>query len=183
MLVLNSYKYILINMVMTFFVFFIASNAILSNYDMNVLNKLDSLIGYNISNLIYIVGGISIIFLVFKKHTWLPFLGQSVLPPVLLPETVNVGDTTIKIKVKPNTKVAYWSSLPSNDKKPKVEIAYGDFSNAGVSKSDENGFVTITFNKGTGYVVPSGRFIKPHIHYRELNEEWSMMGPVNTIYL
>ena len=182
-MVSNTYKIVSLNIFMNVLVFIVAANAVLSNYGFNIFNKLDSLIGNNISKFIYFITGIAIILLAMKKQTWLPFLGDTVIPVTLIPETKNVGDTTIKIKVKPNTKVAYWSSLPSNDEKPPVDKAYGDYSNAGVSKSDNDGFATLTFNKGTGYVVPSGRYIKPHIHYRELNTEYSMIGPVKTIYL
>ena len=174
---------ILINMFMNMLIFVVAAKAVLSKFGFNVFNSSNSDIGHNISKLIYLITGISIILLAIKKQTWLPFLGDTVIPFTLMPETINVGDTTIKIKVKPNTKVAYWSSLPSTDKKPPVDKAYGDYTNAGVSKSNNDGLVTLTFNKGTGYIVPDGRFIKPHIHYRELNTEYSMIGPVKTIYL
>ena len=179
----NTYKIVSLNIFMNVLVFIVATNAVLSNFGFNVFNKIDSLVGNNVSKLIYFITGISILFLAIKKQTWLPFLGDTVIPSTLIPETKNVGDTTIKIKIKPNTKVAYWSSLPSVEEKPPVDKAYGDYSNAGVSKSDNNGFATLTFNKGTGYIVPSGRYIKPHIHYRELNTEYSMIGPVKTIYL
>jgi hypothetical protein len=179
----KKYNYVLINMIMTGIIFLVALNSVSSHFGFNGLQKLDKTLGFNISNFIFIITGVSIILLSIKKYTWLPFLGEMVLPATLINETKNIGDTSIKIKIKPNTKVAYWSSLPLNEEKPSVEKAYGDYSNAGVSKSDNNGFVTLTFNKGTGYVVPSGRFIKPHIHYRVLNEEWSMIGPVKTIFL
>jgi hypothetical protein len=158
-------------------VFIVATNSVLSNFGFNSFDKFDSVIGHNVSKIIYFLAGISIILLSIKKQTWLPFLGDTIIPSTLLPKTKNVGDTTI------NTKVAYWSSLPSTDEKPSVEKAYGDYTNAGVSKSDNNGFATLTFNKGTGYIVPSGKFIKPHIHYRELNNEYSMIGPVKTVFL
>jgi hypothetical protein len=170
-------------MIMTGIIFLVALNSITSNFGFNGFKKLDNIVGFNITNLIYIITGVSLILLAFRKQTWLPFLGESVLPSSLINETKNVGDTSIKIKIKPNTKVAYWSTLPSTDEKPNVKKAYGNYSNAGVSKSDSNGFATLTFNKGTGYVVPSGRFIKPHVHYRILNEEWGMMDRIKTIYL
>ena len=69
-----------------------------------------------------------------------------------------------------------------NNKNIKVEQAYGAYSNAGVTVSDKNGFAVLTFNKGTGYIVPSGKYIKPHVHYRELNE-FGMMGSVKTRYI
>lgn len=182
-MVLNSYTYISFNIFMTVLIYIVASNAILSTFNLNIFNKIDSIIGFNLSKLIHIITGFFIIYLATKKETWLPFLGNTIIPATLIPETKNIGDTTIKIKIKPNTKVAYWSSLPSNEKEPHVEKAYGDYSNAGVSKSDKSGFATLTFNKGTGYIVPSGNFIKPHIHYRELNTDYAMIGPVKTIYL
>jgi hypothetical protein len=168
---------------MTLLVYIVATNAVLSHFGYNAFNKIDSLIGNNFSKLIYLLAGISIIALAVRKHTWLPFLGDTVIPAILLPETKNVGDTSIKIKVTPNTKVAYWSSLPSTDENPPVDKAYGDYSNAGVSTSDKDGFATLTFNKGTGYIVPSGKYIKPHIHYRELTTDYSIIGPVKTVYL
>ena len=179
----NSYKSLYINNFMTFLIFFVAANNILANYGVNGLHEIDTMIGFNISDIIYIITGVSIILLTFKKYTWLPFLGETVLPSSIIPVTKNTGDTTISIKVKPNTKIAYWSSLPSTDNKIDVEKAYDNFSNAGVNMSDENGNVTLTFNKGTGYVVPGGRFIKPHVHYRQLNNKFGMIGPVKTIYL
>lgn len=182
-MILNTYKIIAINIIMNFLVFIVATNAVLSNFGFDFFNKLDSAIGYNVSKLIYFVTGISIIFLSIQKQTWLPFLGNTIIPSTLIPETKNIGDTTIKIKVTPNIKVAYWSSLPSINERPSVDKAYGDYTNAGVSKSNNDGFATLTFNKGTGYVVPGGKFIKPHIHYRELNNEYGIIGPVKTVYL
>jgi len=182
-MVLNTYKMISFNIFMNIVIFIVAFNAVLSKYNFDILNKIDYVSGFNISKLIYIFAGFFIIYLSSKKETWLPFLGNTVIPASLIPETKNIGDTSITIKITPNTKVAYWSSLPSNDKEILVEKAYGNYSNAGVSKSDKDGFAILTFNKGTGYIVPSGKYIKPHIHYRELNTEYSIIGPVKTIYI
>lgn len=181
-MVLNSYKYLVIKLIMTLLVFFVASNSVSSHFGFDFLNKIDTLVKFKFSSAIYFIAGFSIILLALNKYTWLPFLGESVLPSSLLHETKNTGDTSIKIKIKPNNKVAYWSSLPSTDKNIKVEQAYGAYSNAGVTVSDKNGFAVLTFNKGTGYIVPSGKYIKPHVHYRELNE-FGMMGPVKTRYI
>jgi hypothetical protein len=93
------------------------------------------------------------------------------------------GNTKITINVSPNTKVAYWSAKSTEKQLPTVEEAYDDYSNSGVVMSDSNGKATIVFNKGSGYIVPNGRFIDKHVHYRELSDEWGMMGPVQTVYL
>jgi len=179
----NKYRNVLINMIMTIMVYFVAANCILAYYGFDLLEKINNLLGFQITGVVYFLTAISIIFLASKKHTWLPFLGQTVLPSKLINETNNMGDTSIKIQVTPNTKVAFWSSLPSKDHNIMVDKAYSDYSNSGVVRSDNNGFAVLTFNKGTGYVVPNGRFIKPHIHYRELTEDSAMIGPVKTIYL
>jgi len=181
-MVSNIYTTISFNIFMNVLIFIVATNAVLTNFNFNIFDKIDSFTGLTISKLIYFLTGFSIIYLAIKKQTWLPFLGETIIPSSLIPETHNEGNTSIKIKIKPYTKVAYWSSLPSLDEKPSVDKAYGNYSNAGVSKSDKDGFAILTFNKGSGYIVPSGRYIKPHIHYRELNTEYSMIGSVKTIY-
>lgn len=183
-MVLNIYNTFLLNIFMKILIFIVAANAITSQFNFDAFKKIDSFFNNDyFSKLIYIITTISIILLSIKKDTWLPFLGNTVLPATIIPETTNVGDTTIKIIVKPNTKVAYWSAFPSNENNVHVEKAYGDYSNAGVIKSDKDGVAILTFNKGSGYIVPSGKYIKPHIHYRELTSEYAMIGPVKTIYL
>ena len=180
-MILDSYKYILLKMYINILIFVVASNAVLARFGFDVFSKIDSLIGVKVSTLIYFITGLSIVFLSTKIQTWLPFLGETVLPSSLIPETKNVGDTRIKIKMAPNTKVAFWASLPSTDEKPTVDKAYGNYSNAGVTKSNKNGYAILTFNKGTGYVVPNGKYIKPHFHYRELTNENGMIGRVRSI--
>jgi len=139
----------------------------------------------NLNYYLYVLLGISAIILALNKYTWLPFLGESVFPSALVPLNPNVkGDTSVIVKVKPNTKVAYWSALPNNtDKTPYVTDAYGNYSNSGVVLSDDNGEAILIFNQGSGYKVPTGKYIKPHVHYRELNKTWGMMGPVKTVFL
>lgn len=183
-MVLNIYNTVSLNIFMKALIFIVAANAITSHFNFDVLKKIDSFFNNDyFSKLIYIIASISIILLSIKKETWLPFLGNTVLPAKLIPETTNVGDTTIKIIVKPNTKVAYWSAFPSNENNVRVEKAYGDYSNAGVCKSDKDGIAILTFNKGSGYIVPGGKYIKPHIHYRELTTDYAIIGPIKTIYL
>jgi uncharacterized membrane protein YuzA (DUF378 family) len=150
----------------------------LENILENVLNK-----RIKFERILYLVGGICTIIFIMNKHNWLPFLGSSVLPSSLIPLKTIDGNTKITINVSPNTKVAYWSAKSTEKQLPTVQEAYDDYSNSGVIMSDADGKATIIFNKGSGYVVPSGRFIDKHVHYRELSDEWGMMGPVQTVYL
>jgi hypothetical protein len=112
----------------------------------------------------------------------LPFLGESVLPGSLIPMKENIGtDTTIKVKVSPNARVAYWASLPS-DSVIAVNKAYGDFSNSGVVLADDKGFAELKIKKSNAYTIPSGKEIAKHVHYRELDQGWGMVGDLKTEY-
>jgi uncharacterized membrane protein YuzA (DUF378 family) len=136
-----------------------------------------------IDKIIYLLVALAAVKLAIKRDLWLPFLGESVLPGSLIPLKDVFGDTTVDVKVKPNTRVAYWASLPQeNGKTPLVHEAYGDFKNAGVVLSDKDGIARLTVNKGTSYIVPSGREISRHVHYRELDQVWGLVGPIQTKY-
>ncbi len=139
---------------------------------------------------IYVVFFLCALYLAFQRDTWLPFLGESVLPSALVPLKVNSGDTEVSVRVRPEAKVVYWSAKPSTSDNesddgsvPEVKAAYDDYSNSGVTQANIDGVAKMAFNKGTDYEVPSGRVIKSHVHYREMDLEYGMMGPVQTVYV
>jgi hypothetical protein len=123
------------------------------------------------------------VILASQKSTWLPFLGSSVLPSSLVPlKTPLNNNQVVSINTKPNTKVAYWSTLPNtSDKLPFVIDAYGDYSNSGVVMSDDKGVALLPILEGSGYYVPSGKTLKKHVHWRLIHEN-GMMGPVRTYF-
>jgi len=149
-----------------------------------------------INTIIYVVVALSALYLGFQRDTWLPFLGDSVLPGAIVPEKKNAGDTTVDVHVKPGAKVAYWAaksadtSVNGTDKSvngadksvPKVKDAYAHFENSGVVIANDAGLATLVFNKGTSYIVPSGKEIKSHVHYREFGED-GMMGPIQSVFV
>jgi uncharacterized membrane protein YuzA (DUF378 family) len=136
-----------------------------------------------LDRIIYVVVAISALILAFQRDTWLPFLGESVLPGAVLALKTNSGDTTVDVKVKPGTKVAYWAAKPEAEGAvPQVKVAYDDFENSGVVVANEQGVAKLVFNKGTSYVVPSGRKLESHVHYREFGED-GMMGPVKSVFV
>jgi uncharacterized membrane protein YuzA (DUF378 family) len=153
-----------------------------------ILNfHINQLVGYqtNLNKMIYIAIALAALRLALKKTTWLPFLGYSAFPSQsLVPNKYNsIGNTIIKVNVKPNTRVAYWASLPRQTSEiPLVEQAYGKFENSGVVLSDNNGIAELLVLPGTEYIVPSGRVIKRHVHYRELDLHTGMMGRLETVY-
>lgn len=188
---LNTYQKYTINMILMGFIIAGAINYGLTAFGFNIINivsnKVNNLINKQIylDKIIYIIIAVSAIILMFNRTTWLPFLGPCAFPTKgLIPnKNNNDGDKQIEILVKPNTRVAYWSSIQKNSNQvPDVVSAYDDFSNSGVVMSDNNGVAILSIKLGTDYIVPSNKLIKRHVHYRELDLEYGMMGEVQTVY-
>ena len=188
---LNTYQKYTINMILMGFIIAGGINYGLTAFGFNIIdivnNKINNLINKQIylDKIIYIVIAISAIILMFNRTTWLPFLGTCAFPTKgLIPNKINNdGDKKIKVYVKPNTRVAYWSSIQKNPNQvPDVVSAYDDFSNSGVVTSDKNGVAILSVKFGTDYIVPGNKKIKRHVHYRELDLEYGMMGEVETVY-
>jgi len=138
-----------------------------------------------VDKVIYLFILISGIIIGLKKSTWLPFLGETVLPSQFITnKTKEASDLTITVKVSPLTRVAYWASLPQDNinKIPDVVTAYGDYSNSGVVTSDKEGNAELAILSSTSYKVPSGDIIKRHVHYRELDHEFGFLGEVKTVF-
>jgi len=187
---LNTYQMYTINMILMGFIIAGSLNYGTSAFGYNLIEKLNDKINNlvnkntNLGKIIYIVIAISGLILMFNRTTWLPFLGPCAFPTKgLIPNKINNGDIRVNINVKPNTRIAYWSSIQKNPKDvPDVISAYSDFSNSGVVVSDSKGVAVLSAKLGTDYIVPSNKKIKRHIHYRELDLEYGMMGEVYTVY-
>ena len=146
----------------------------------------------SVDRAIYVVVALSAVVLAFKRDTWLPFLGESVLPGAVVPLKKNLGDTTVDVKVQPGAKVAYWAAKPLTSitmevavnevAVPSVKAAYDNFENSGVVVANDQGNAILVFNKGTSYIVPGGKEIKSHVHYREFSEN-GMMGPIQSVFV
>jgi uncharacterized membrane protein YuzA (DUF378 family) len=150
----------------------------------NWLNQTSGLI-LQADKFIYILVAISAIYLAIRRDTWLPFLGYSVLPDQLVSLKENKdANINVQVKVRPNSKVAYWASKPENkeDTIPEVLTAYGSFENSGVVMSDANGIAILPIKESTKYKVPSGRVLERHVHYRVLGLPWGMVGRIQTVY-
>lgn len=126
-----------------------------------------------------ILVGILSIYIMFDKHVYLPFLGESAIPSRLLvsdtPTQVDVGNSKnviVKLRDLPkNTKVVYWAAQKASGKGiVHWQEAYGDYQNSGIASTDEKGEVTFSIACPQPYhVLTLGLFkkrIPPHIHYR-----------------
>jgi len=127
------------------------------------------------------------LWILLKRNTYLPFLGEIALPSSLIkdifsPENSNV-EVNIPIKAPNGTKILYWGALPSKSNNVEINpyVAYGNFSNAGVAYVD-NGNALIKFNCPSKYNVPFGHTLNRHIHYRTTLSN-GMMSEVKTVFV
>jgi len=187
----NTYHIYTVKMIFMGFIIFGALNYGMTAIGFNIIdivsNKINNQINTQIylDKIIYVIIAISALMLMFNRTTWLPFLGTCVFPSKgLIPNKINNdGDKKIEVIVKPNTRIAYWSSIQKNPNQiPDVVSAYDDYSNSGVVTSDNNGVAILSFKLGTDYIVPGNKLIKRHVHYRELDLEYGMMGEVQTVF-
>jgi len=181
------YYQVKLNMIITLLVIVGAINWGTSAMGYNLVqilsDNINRLFNSNISidKYIYLLVMAAGIYLASKRDTWLPFLGVSVLPETLVPlKTPSNTNKTIKITTQPNSKIAYWAS--SSKDVTDVKSAYGNYSNSGVVISDMNGDANLPISVGNDYIVPNGRKIKKHLHYRVLGLPYGMISNVETVY-
>lgn len=139
-----------------------------------------------ISRIIFGLVGVAAIALLFHRDTYLPFLGETVMPcSVLAEKTPDGADTTVSINVEPGAKVLFWAAEPGMEPLEQVnswQEAYLKFANAGVTTADSNGLATLRVRHPQPYTVPLKGTLQPHVHYRVCHGG-GMMDPVQTTYL
>ena len=134
-----------------------------------------------IDKAIYILVALCGISLAYKRTTWLPFLGKSILPGNLVTkQTPAKANKKITVRVQPNAKVAYWAATGKDKKDQDVFDAYGDHANSGVVMADDKGVAELPILEGAGYKVPNGKRIPRHVHYRVIGN--SMMDRGRTAF-
>ena len=121
---------------------------------------------------ITVIALIAALSLVFRRNIYLPFLGETVYPcDNLVDKTPDSAELTVTVTDIPaGTKVVYWAAEPSTSIVSNPWDAYGKYENSGVVTSDASGKAVLSVRKPTGYKVPSGRELKPHVHYRFCQE-------------
>lgn len=138
------------------------------------------------SRAVYILVGICALAVMFNRDTYLPFLGETVLPATLLPERLpENADTQIEVSAPPGAKVLYWAAEPATDGLTKLNDwrhAYLKYMNAGVVRANESGVATLFVRNPQPYVVPWKGRLEPHIHFR-ICEPNGMMSRIKTVFL
>ena len=138
--------------------------------------------------IVYGLVGIAALFIGFARDTYLPFLGETVMPCSLLSDQTPEGaDTEVQVHVKPGAKVMFWATEPSTDDLKEVQDwrhAYLGYKNAGVTTADGNGIAVLRVRKPQAYTV--GAFnqkeLSPHVHYRVCKSA-GMLDRVETVFV
>lgn len=135
---------------------------------------------------IYVLVGVAALSIMFYRDTYLPFLGETIMPCTLLKDSTPSGaDTQFEVTVKPGAKVIFWASEPGKEHLSKLKdwrAAYLNFENVGVTQANDKGRAVLKLRKPQAYSVPFRGRIDPHVHYRVCGEG-AMLGRVETVFL
>jgi uncharacterized membrane protein YuzA (DUF378 family) len=152
------------------------------------INPVEKLLGFRspAARVVYILVGICAVAIMFNRDTYLPFLGETVLPCAIIPEQLPEGaDTQVKVHVTPGAKVLYWAAEPATEGLKNIKDwrgAYLKYMNSGVVKANEEGVATLMVRKPQPYRVPWKGQLEPHIHFRECNTD-GMVSRIKTVFL
>ena len=134
---------------------------------------------------------VAVIYFLFKRNYYLPFLGRTVYPckrneieKIPYIEGYERQPKTILTNY-PDKNIIYWAAMPGKKNKKTPEDAYKDFENSGIARSNQKGKVTFTYYKPVGYSVNRFGFekeLKPHIHYRACLGN-GLLSQIETIYV
>lgn len=122
---------------------------------------------------------VGLLYLIVDKTTFLPFLGETALPPSVL-KLSTPGEATIQVTVKAPrraTHVVYWAAASTGEIVPTPQAAYEGFSNAGVVPV-VNGTAVLALQCPSGYKVRN-KTLKKHVHYRAVYPD-GILGRVQT---
>lgn len=136
------------------------------------------------SRLLFVIIAFAAIYVGISRDSYLPFLGQTVLPCSVLQEKIpEQAELKVRIIAPAGRKVLYWASEPSTDTSVKNwQDAYANFDNAGVAIAESDGSALLQVRRPQAYWVPPGRKLEPHVHYRICGEN-GMMGPVRSLFI
>jgi len=139
-----------------------------------------------VTRVIFGLVGLAALAVMFHRDTYLPFLGETVMPCAVLAEkTPDGANTTVSVTVEPGAKVLFWAAEPGSDALKTVHTwqeAYLKFANAGVTTADGSGHARLRVRHPQPYTVPLKGTLAPHVHYR-VCRGGGMMDPVQTTFV
>jgi uncharacterized membrane protein YuzA (DUF378 family) len=146
-------------------------------------NAVTALLGKGfLANTVYGLIGIAAAFVAFRRDTFLPFLGETVMPcSILENKTPEHADTEVVVDgLEPGAKLLFWAAEPETSGLTRIQDwrqAYLKFANAGVATANQNGVATLRIRKPQPYTVPVKGRIETHVHWRVCGNN-GMLGPV-----
>lgn len=151
------------------------------------VNFVERFLGKQIARIIYIIVGIAALSIMFNRDTYLPFLGETVMPCAAIPESTPQGaNVEMRVSELPiGAKVLYWAAEPETEKLKELKDwrkAYMKFENAGVTVVGQDGIAILRVRKPQPYTVPWKGELEPHIHFRICGND-GMLGRIKTIYV
>lgn len=139
------------------------------------------------ARIVYIAIGLAALIVGFRRDTYLPFLGETVLPCSMMPEQVpEHADAEVTVSgLTPGAKLLYWATEPATEGLSRIKDwrrAYLQFANAGVTTADDAGRAVLRVRKPQPYTVPLKGALPAHVHWRVCGDG-GMLGPVQTTTL
>jgi uncharacterized membrane protein YuzA (DUF378 family) len=118
-------------------------------------------------NGVYILIALSAIFLAIRRDTYLPTLGNAIVPTKGFQSYYTYNDNSIKINAGNATKVIYWAANPNGNVVNDSQSAYNSYENSGIVPVDPDGTATLFFKCPGQYKLNAGLWTLPkHINYR-----------------
>lgn len=161
----------------------------------NLLNfSVLNIVGNNsVKTLLVIIIGLSVLYHMLNKYTYLPFLNYNVLPYSLfkLEKKENANEdvlVSVDIDIPTDntyTHLIYWASNRKSEEILPWDLAYGEFTNSGIELVNNKKKLLIKIECPSSYKVPSlirQKVIPQHVHYRFLSKD-GMMSPIYTKYV
>jgi uncharacterized protein len=150
-------------------------------------NLVETLFGKSfVTRLIYIVVGLAALAIAFNRDTYLPFLGETVLPCTGIPDRVPPGASKqLTVPAPAGAKILYWAAEPAMEGLKVTNdwrAAYNKFENAGVTTADTTGTAILKVRDPQAYAVPFRGRLDPHVHYRICSPD-GMLGRVKTVFV
>ena len=129
----------------------------------------------------------SILYYVFDRNFYLPFLGWAVYPCGSLAEKVpSNADMTVTVQVPAGVNVIYWASEPSATTEQPISNpwdAYANYENSGVVRADASGNAILRFRSPSSYRVGVlNTKLNTHVHYRVCKHP-GMLSDIKTVFV
>ena len=150
------------------------------------VNPIEKVLGKTGARGIYILVGLAALSIMFSRDTYLPFLGETIMPCSALQDQIpENADVQVEVKVKPGAKVLYWAAEPANESLKELKDwrgAYLKYKNVGVVESDSEGVAILRVRNPQAYRVPFKNRLDPHVHYRICGDN-GMLTRIYTVFL